>query len=443
MAIAPGTEIAGYRVVRPIGSGGMAAVFLAERIADGQAAALKVLRDELAADEGYRRRFLRESRYAELLDHPNVVKVFDAGEEGDLLYIAMEYVEGTDLYRLLREGGLTRERSLSMLRQVAGALDAAHEQGLLHRDVKAANVLVAGSRAWLADFGLSKHTTRDSVALTALGTFVGTIHYTAPEQIIGEDLGPAVDVYSLGCLLYECITGEPPFSGLSEIEVMQAHIQRPPPSLGDEALDAVIATALAKDPDERWESCAALVAAAADAVGLGAMDKLRLKVTAGNATGTEIEVDDELLIGRMAEGDGRLGEDIEISRHHARIARGEDGAYAVEDLGSTNGTIVNGHRIAKPELLYPGDTIEVGATKLVVQVTAGPAPASTAVEAPEAEPEREPPESEIEPPSVVLEAPPVAPAEAASPRISLRIEVEGADPVRLVHEDGRWRIQDG
>jgi pSer/pThr/pTyr-binding forkhead associated (FHA) protein/tRNA A-37 threonylcarbamoyl transferase component Bud32 len=431
MAIAPGTEIAGYRVDRAIGAGGMASVYLAERLVDGQAAALKVLRDELAADDAYRRRFLRESRYAELLDHPNVVKVLGAGEHGDLLFIAMEYVEGTDLHGLIREGGLTRERSLSILRQVAGALDAAHEQGLLHRDVKAANVLVAGERAWLADFGLSKHTARDSVALTALGTFVGTIHYTAPEQILGDDVGPAVDVYSLGCLLYECVTGEPPFSGLSETEVMQSHIQRPPPSLGEEALDAVIAKALAKDPAERWESCAALVAAAADAVGLVAMDKLRLKVTAGNATGTEIEVDDELLIGRMAEGEGRLGEDIEISRRHARIARGEDGAYAVEDLGSTNGTIVNGHRIDKPELLYPGDTIEVGATKLVVQVTAGPPPAST-----EVEPPAEPPESEIEPPSVVEEAPPV------EPRMALTLEVEGMEPVKLVYEDGQWRIQD-
>jgi pSer/pThr/pTyr-binding forkhead associated (FHA) protein/tRNA A-37 threonylcarbamoyl transferase component Bud32 len=431
MAIAPGTEIAGYRVDRAIGAGGMASVYLAERLVDGQAAALKVLRDELAADDAYRRRFLRESRYAELLDHPNVVKVLGAGEHGDLLFIAMEYVEGTDLHGLIREGGLTRERSLSILRQVAGALDAAHEQGLLHRDVKAANVLVAGERAWLADFGLSKHTARDSVALTALGTFVGTIHYTAPEQILGDEVGPAVDVYSLGCLLYECVTGEPPFSGLSETEVMQAHIQRPPPSLGEEALDAVIAKALAKDPAERWESCAALVAAAADAVGLVAMDKLRLKVTAGNATGTEIEVDDELLIGRMAEGEGRLGEDIEISRRHARIARGEDGAYAVEDLGSTNGTIVNGHRIDKPELLYPGDTIEVGATKLVVQVTAGPPPAST-----EVEPPAEPPESEIEPQSVVEEAPPV------EPRMALTLEVEGMEPVKLVYEDGQWRIQD-
>lgn len=160
------------------------------------------------------------------------------------------------------------------------------------------------------------------------------------------------------------------------------------------------------------------------------MDKLRLKVTTGNAAGTEIEVDDELLIGRMAEGHGRLGEDIEISRRHAKIARNEEGDYAVEDLGSTNGTIVNGHRIDKPELLYPGDTIEVGATKLVVQVTAGPAPASAEVEAPAAaEPEPQPPVSEPQP-------------GAAPPPMSLRLEIEGREPVTLVHEDGRWRIQE-
>lgn len=424
MAVEPGTEIAGYRIVRPIGEGGMAAVYLAERVADGRQAALKLLRRELAESDDYRRRFLRESGYAALLDHPNVVKVLDAGEDGEALYIAMEYIEGTDLHKLIREGGLGKERAIGILGQVAAALDAAHEAGLLHRDVKAANVLVAGNRAWLADFGLSKHTARDSIALTGVGTFVGTIAYTAPEQIMSEEVGPAADVYSLGCLLVECMTGELPFTGLGEVEVMQAHIERPPPSIGDAALDAVIEKALAKDPADRYETCAALIAAAADAVGKGGMDNLRLKVTAGNASGTEIEVRDELLIGRMAEGDGRLGEDIEISRRHAQIGRNDEGAYMVEDLGSTNGTIVNGHRIDSPELLYPGDTIEVGGTTLVVQVTAGRPPVSTEVEAPPAPPEPEP------------EPEPHAPV-----RIALTIEVEGAPPVKVVHEDG-WRIQE-
>lgn len=433
MAVEPGTEIAGYRIVRTIGEGGMATVYLAERIEDGREAALKVLRGELAESDDYRRRFLRESGYAALLDHPNVVKLLSAGEDGETLYIAMEYIEGTDLHKLIREGGLGRERALGILGQVAAALDAAHEAGLLHRDVKAANVLVAGNRAWLADFGLSKHTARDSIALTGIGTFVGTIAYTAPEQIMSEEVGPAADVYSLGCLLVECMTGEPPFTGLSEVEVMQAHIQRPPPSIGDPALDAVIEKALAKDPADRYETCAALIAAAADAVGKGGMDKLRLKVTAGNASGTEIEVEDELLIGRMAEGDGRLAEDIEISRRHAQIGRNDEGVYMVEDLGSTNGTIVNGHRIDSPEHLYPGDTIEVGGTTLVVQVTAGPPPVSAAVEAPPAPPEPEP-EAAPEP---APEPEPEAPA-----RIALTIEVEGAPPVRLVHEDGAWRIQE-
>ena len=419
MGIEPGTEIAGYRVVRPIGEGGMAVVMLAERLADGQPVVLKVMRAELGKNADYRRRFLRESGYAALLDHENVVKVFAAGEEGELLYIAMQYVEGTDLHKLLRdEGPLSPDRAITILGQVAAALDASHDIGLLHRDIKAANVLIAGDgagdspRAFLADFGLSKHTASDSVALTAVGRFVGTINYTAPEQILGTDLGPAVDVYSLGCLLYECLTGGVPFTGMSEVEVMQAHIERPPPPLGGslpDGLDAVIAKALAKEPGERYASCGELIRAAAEAagvhgaagaadpVGKGGMDKLRLKVTAGNAVGTEIEVEDELLIGRTAEGEGRLAEDIEISRRHAMIARNDEGAFVVEDLGSTNGTIVNSHRIETPELLYPGDTIELGATRLVVQVTAGKPPAeqepaseaATAVE-PEAAPEPEP-----------------------------------------------------
>jgi serine/threonine protein kinase len=483
MRVGAGTELAGFRVIRPIAEGGMSVVFLAERVSSGEQAAFKVLREELANNDDFRKRFLRESRYAASLDHPHVVDVHDAGEVGGVLYIVMEYVEGTDLYELLGEGPLSPAEALPLLEQVAAALDAAHAIGLLHRDVKPGNLLIDETgpelRCVLTDFGLGKQVTRDSVALTAAGDFVGTLAYTAPEQILGRDTDAGVDIYSLGCLLYECLVGEPPFAG-SDAEVMEAQIETPPPMPSKkrhdlaQALDSVIAKALAKNPADRHATCLELVEHAAVAtsvelpprleggatshrgnpVGKGTMDKLKLKVTGGNAVGTEINVDDELLIGRLAGGAGGLGEDIEISRRHARISRTDEGAYAIDDLGSTNVTLVNGRQITEEELLYPGDVIEVGATTMVVQVTAFTAPAepepkpasATSVATPVSHPETLP--EEAPEPEPVLE-----PERSASlPRLSLRLEVdfesgeawieldEQSDPVPLVNEDGRWRL---
>jgi serine/threonine protein kinase len=481
MRVGAGTELAGFRVIRPIAEGGMSVVFLAKNVSSGEQAAFKVLREELANNDDFRKRFLRESRYAASLDHPHVVDVHDAGEAGGVLYIVMEYVEGTDLYELLGDGPLSPAEALPLLDQVAAALDAAHAIGLLHRDVKPGNLLIDETgpelRCVLTNFGLGKQVTRDSVALTAAGDFVGTLAYTAPEQILGKDTDAGVDIYSLGCLLYECLVGEPPFAG-SDVEVMEAQIETPPPMPSKkrrdlpQALDRVIAKALAKNPADRHATCLELVEHAAvvtsvelpplpeggatshrgNPVGKGTMDKLKLKVTGGNAVGTEINVDDELLIGRLAGGAGALGEDIEISRRHARIARTDEGTYAIDDLGSTNGTLVNGRQITEQELLYPGDVIEVGATTMVVQVTAftaaaepEPEPASatsvgTAVSPPERLPEDAP-------------APEPEPERSASlPRLSLRLEVdfesgeawieldEQSDPVPLVNEDGRWRL---
>jgi hypothetical protein len=486
MGLSAGTELAGYRVIGPIAEGGMSVVFLAEHVSGGQHAALKVLREELADNDDFRKRFLRESRYAASLDHPHVVDVHGSGEARGVLYIVMEYVEGTDLYELLGAGPLSPAAALPLLGQVAAGLDAAHAIGLLHRDVKPGNVLIddtgAEPRCVLTDFGLSKDVARDSVALTAAGDFVGTLAYTAPEQILGKDTDAGVDIYSLGCLLYECLVGETPFAG-SDVEIMQAHIETAPPRPSKQrrglppALDRVIAKALAKNPADRHATCQELVDHAAavtdvelpllaeggatshrgNPVGKGTMDKLKLKVTGGNAVGTEINVDDELMIGRLAGGAGGLAEDIEISRRHARIARTDDGTYAIEDLGSTNGTLVNGRQIADAELLYPGDVIEVGATTMVVQVTAFTAPAepqpasATSVGTPVSHPETPPVEAPE--PDLVPEPQPVRePETTALPRLSLRLEVDfesgeatielddQSDPVRLVNEDGRWRL---
>lgn len=266
-----GTVLAGFRVESLLGQGAMGAVYLAQDTATGRPVALKLLTPELSEDERFRQRFMREAEIAASLDHPDVVPILSFGEEDGRLYLAMAYVEGADLRELLRrEGPLDVTRTLGLLSQVAEALDAAHAAGLIHRDVKPANVLVApvgdGEHAYVCDFGLARHVSSVS-SLTGDRGFVGTLDYVPPEQIAGGPIDRRADVYSLGCVLYECLTGERPFERESELALVYAHLNDAPPHVTDlrpelpEALDNVIATALAKEPDERYASCGELVAA--------------------------------------------------------------------------------------------------------------------------------------------------------------------------------------
>ncbi len=242
----------------------MGEVYLAEEVELGRKVALKLLARELTEDDRFRERFLRESRLAASLNHPHIVPVYRAGESDGVLFIAMHYVEGTDLGRLLRghERGLDPGHAASIIEQLADALDAAHERGLIHRDVKPANVLIAerrrGGHCYLADFGLTRHSSSQS-RLTATGDFMGTVDYAAPEQILGrEQVDHRVDVYSLGCVLYECLTGTTPFRGDRDYAVMWAHVHSPVPTVTDKTaglpaeLDTVIGRALAKSPDDRY-----------------------------------------------------------------------------------------------------------------------------------------------------------------------------------------------
>jgi serine/threonine protein kinase len=455
-----GQEIGGYAITGRIGEGGMGAVYLAEERETGRPVALKVLLSEMAENEEFRRRFERESQYASSLNHPNIVRVHEFGESDGVAYMAMEYVPGRDLTAELAEGPLTPERTIEILEQVASALDAVHATGLFHRDVKPANVLVGEDeetgelRCRLTDFGLSKHPSQDSSPLTSAGFFVGTCQYVAPEQILAKELDHRVDVYSLGCLLYECLAGEPPFMRPREEQVLYAHIQDPPPKLTQvrpelpPEIDAVIEKALAKEPEERYASCGELVEAARSALLPGGArpdgapsptDPLRLRVTAGNAHGSEIQVEDELVIGRQASEEGQLGQDAEISRQHARIARSGD-HFVVEDLGSTNGTFVNGRRISKPEILSPGDRIQLGATTLVVQVSVpsatAPPDADTRSSSHMVMPDAVPTELSPPPLSMQLRFDP------AAGEVTLRLDDDG-DEVRLVYENGRWRLAPG
>jgi len=249
--LAIGSEIAGYRVDSLIARGGMGVVYKATHVGLERTVALKVIARELADREGFRERFLRESRLAARLDHPAVVPIYDSREVDGELIVAMRYVAGGDLRRTLdREGPLEPARATALLGQVAEALDAAHAAGIVHRDVKPHNVLVEGERAYLSDFGLAKAMGESGVASSA--SVVGTAEYMSPEQWRGGVVGPAADVYSLGCVLYEALTGIPPFAR------KEADSEPEMP----EGLDEVIEHAVSKDPDDRYPSAGALIAAA-------------------------------------------------------------------------------------------------------------------------------------------------------------------------------------
>jgi DNA-binding beta-propeller fold protein YncE/predicted Ser/Thr protein kinase len=251
-----GAEIAGYRIDAQLARGGMGVVYRATHLGLERPVALKVIARDLADREGFRERFLRESRLAASLDHPAVVPIYDSREADGELIVAMRLVEGGDLRKLLdREGPLPPERALALLAQVAAALDAAHAAGIVHRDVKPHNVLVEGERAFLSDFGLAKALGES----TGEASVVGTAHYMSPEQWRGEPVGPATDVYSLGCVLFESLTGVVPYVRReSETE----------PEL-PEGMDTVIERAVAGDPRRRYRSAGELIAAAEERAGGG------------------------------------------------------------------------------------------------------------------------------------------------------------------------------
>jgi serine/threonine-protein kinase len=270
--VEPGSVLAGFRVESRLGKGAVGSVYLAEETSTGHRVALKLLAPELARDERFRRRFLRETELAATLHHPNIVRTLGSGEEKGDLYLAMDYIQGSDLRELLRrEGRLEPDRAVALVEQVAAALDAAHAAGLVHRDVKPGNILVVpdanGDHAYVCDFGLARHVSSVS-SLTGERGFVGTIDYVPPEQIEGGTIDGRADVYSLGCVLYECLAGTRPFDRESELSVVFAHLNEPPPRLSDrrpdlpEAFDAFFATALAKSPDARYSTCGELAAAA-------------------------------------------------------------------------------------------------------------------------------------------------------------------------------------
>ncbi len=276
--VATGDTVAGYEIERLVGRGGMGEIYRARDPRLERRVALKLLAERFSEDTVFRERLLRESRIAASLDHPNVIPVYEAGDTDDRLFIAMRFVEGSDLEALLRsDGPLEPARAIAIAMQIADALDAAHARGLVHRDVKPSNVLLdrqdRREHVYLADFGLTQSVSDRG---PTDGHLVGTVDYVAPEQIRGDDVDGRADVYGLGCVLFQALTGAVPFSGVSDVAVIYAHLESPPPRASErrealpDALDDVLARAMAKDPDERQPTCGALVEEARAALGLDA-----------------------------------------------------------------------------------------------------------------------------------------------------------------------------
>ncbi|MGI8723412.1 MAG: serine/threonine-protein kinase, partial [Geodermatophilaceae bacterium] len=269
-----GQVIAGYRIESLVATGGHAVVYRAHDLSLGRDVALKVLATDVAQSEAFRQRFIRESQLAASLDHPNIIPIYDADAVDDLLYIAMRYVPGPTLQSLLAQTGpMAFDRTVALLGQVASALDTAHAHGLVHRDVKPHNILVTppgergdGDHAYLTDFGLTKRVASLS-GLTAVGNFLGTIDYIAPEQITGDPVSSQTDVYALGCVLFQALTGQVPFIRDHDAAVIYAHLNDPAPSARalrpslPAEVDAVLAQALAKQPADRHASCSGLIKA--------------------------------------------------------------------------------------------------------------------------------------------------------------------------------------
>jgi predicted ATPase/predicted Ser/Thr protein kinase len=315
-----GTRLGGYRIEGQLGRGGMGIVFLAEHERLGRKAALKLLVPELAADEDFRARFVRESQLIAAIEHPNIIPIYDADEIDGLLYVAMRYVDGTDLKELIaQEQRLAVSHALEIVDQAGAALDAAHARDIVHRDVKPANILVdtAAARTFLTDFGIAKET---RTQVTHPGQFVGTVDYAAPEQIQGEATGIPTDVYALGCVVYESLTGERAFPKDTDVAVIYAHLLEDPPrvtALRTElppALDDVIRIALAKAPADRYPSCGEFLAALREALRtdstivrprhaprLEAAPVIRAPKAASN-----LPVPEGALIGRESELDGAV-----------------------------------------------------------------------------------------------------------------------------------------
>jgi predicted Ser/Thr protein kinase len=300
--ISPGTDLGGFVIESVAGQGGMGVVYRARQARPDRIVAVKVISSDLASDPQFRTRFQREAAIAAQIEHPNVIPVHAVGEADGTLFIAMRYVDGVDLRTLLaQQGRLEPGRAAAIVDQVAHALDAAHARGLVHRDVKPANIMIASSggheHVYLSDFGLSRHIV-GSQALTGTGAFIGTIDYVAPEQARGERVDARADIYSLGCVLFQALTGTVPFLIDNDLAKLYAHDSHPPPSVLErapdvpEAFESVLLRAMAKRPEERHPSAGDLGRAAVAASSGASASRPERSVAVGPAAPRSVSADD-------------------------------------------------------------------------------------------------------------------------------------------------------
>ncbi len=361
---AAGMRIPGYRLEQQIGRGGMAAVFRAHDERLDRQVALKVLAPALAQDEAFRLRFIAESRAAAAVEDPHIIPVYEAGEAGGVLFIAMRLVRGGDLRTLVAQNGpLVAARAAWILSAVASALDAAHAAGLVHRDVKPANMLLdvrpgRPDHVYLSDFGVSKASVASG--LTGSGQFIGTVDYAAPEQIHGQPVDGRTDQYALGCSAFELLCGHPPFFGKQWLAAMYSHLAEPPPiatSVRDElpaAVDSVFARVLAKSPADRYETCQEFASA------LSAALRVQPYASDEHASPDQLQAAD-------AEGDATLDPSA-MERFAFRIRGPVDAASAAStDPQATAQLTVQGSRKGQPPV---GGPAAKRSRKLVLSVLA-------------------------------------------------------------------------
>ncbi|HYU60655.1 MAG TPA: protein kinase [Solirubrobacterales bacterium] len=342
----PGERFGDFEILSVAGQGGMGVVYRARQVSLGRVVALKIISPQIASSEDFARRFAYESRLAASIDHPHVVSIFSSGQVGGRSFIAMQWIDGVSLHSMLaNDQPLAPDRAVLIVSQIAGALDSAHAAGLIHRDVKPGNILVRsiGGRdhAYLTDFGIARRSGAEVTELTKTGETVGTIGYMAPEQIRGESPDGRADLYSLGCVLFECLTGHPPFERDSQPAMMFAHVsdERPRPSglrpeLGDR-FDAVTVRAMALEPQDRYQ------------------------------TGTEL-ADAVLAAGR--------GEAVGAAPTQAATAAGHPPPSGRESGPAASGSEAATRRVAGPRrsaLLWIGAVLAVGAVALGAFAAAG------------------------------------------------------------------------
>jgi serine/threonine protein kinase len=367
--LSEGDEFAGYRIERQLGRGGMGVLYLALETGLERRVALKLIAPEAAADEVFARRFAEESKIAASIEHPNVVPIYAAGEEGGIPFIAMRYVSGSDLgRRLAREGRLEPAAAAGLIAQVGNGLDAIHAAGLVHRDVKPANVLLAGGdgedHAYITDFGVARNVATES-GLTQTGRFVGTLDYVAPEQISGGTVDARADVYALGCLLFKLLTGEVPFPRDGEAARLYAHLNDPPPAPSlhatavSMALDNVVVRAMSKEPDDRYPSAGDLGRAAGAALSGSKPDLPEHTVATGAAAAREAKTIEETAPTRRLDREGESDDSHKRRRRALALGGGVAATAAIVvaalALGGGGGgdrgsvTAPNGPSASKPK----------------------------------------------------------------------------------------------